>query len=295
MSDFPVRLFYSATNGFQFVLSRGDDYLYDLTLSSGAVTAGQWYHVVAVYRQNGQCELWVNGAMVASQTIGFTITGNSRNWKLANATENTGGTDIAAFSGMLADAAIYGTALSGARIQAHYAANGTGNLKQIDYPDGTSEIYHYENTAVPHQLTGVSYREANSATSRYSTFAYDSNGKAHSTEHAGGAESFTFAYGSATQTTVTDAGGTAELNSFGSQFGVNTLRSQVNQVDGKSLTQTFDSNNNLTCRKDAEGHLTTYAHNASNQRTSMIEGRAGTCTSPTNTAVTRTTSFAYLS
>lgn len=174
-----------------------------------------------------------------------------------------------------------------------YAYNGN-RLTSVTYEDTSQRIYHYENALFSSALTGVSYREASGTTSRYSTFSYYNNGKAKSTEHAGGTERFTLNYNSSVQTTVTDAASTVEVNVFGSQLDVNTLRSSTNQVDGKTLTQTFDSNNNLACRKDAEGRVTTYTYNGSNQRTSTTYGRTGTCASPVNTSATRTTSFTYL-
>lgn len=49
--------------------------------------------------------------------------------------------------------------------------------------------YHYEDSRFPGALTGKSFNSE-----RYSTFAYDSEGRAVSTEHAGGVERYTFSY-----------------------------------------------------------------------------------------------------
>jgi RHS repeat-associated protein len=293
--DFPVRLSYSPTNGFEFALSKGNDYSWDAILSSGAVTPSQWYHVVAVYRQNGLCELWVNGAMVASQSVNFTVSSNARPWKLANATENAGGANHAAFWGMLSEAAIYSTALPAARIQAHFDAMSPNNLTRVDYPDGTAKIYHYEDPTFRSHLTGISYVEAGGATTRYATYTYDTDGKAILTEYGGGTERFDLQYNSETETVVADAVGTVEVLTFSSTLGVKNLISRVNQADLKSLNQTFDARNNLTCRKDEEDRVTTYAYNATNQRLSKTEGLTGTCASPVTTSVTRTISYQYLS
>lgn len=54
------------------------------------------------------------------------------------------------------------------------------NLARVEYPDGTSRIYHYEDPDHPHALTGIT--DANG--DRFATFAYDSEGRAISTEHA---------------------------------------------------------------------------------------------------------------
>jgi YD repeat-containing protein len=144
--------------------------------------------------------------------------------------------------------------------------------------------------------------DAGGVTTRYSTYAYDATGKAIRTEHAqtdNGApqEKFTLNYESATQTTVvTDPVGMNEVMTFSTNLGVKSLVSKINQSDGKSVLQLFDANNNLTCRKDEENHVTTYAYSATNQRTGMTEGLTGDCTNPANVpGVSRTTTYEYLS
>ena len=176
-----------------------------------------------------------------------------------------------------------------------YGYDAQNNLIRVDYPDGTAKLYHYENSAFPHHLTGISFVEADGTTTRYATYTYDSDGKAISTEHAGGQERFTLGYHSGTQTAVTDAAGTQEVMTFATNLGMRNLVSKVNLADGKSLEQVFDANNNLICRKDEEGRVTTYTYNATNQRTSVTEGLSGTCAAPAATSATRTTTYQYLS
>lgn len=63
-----------------------------------------------------------------------------------------------------------------------------GQLVTVVYPDDTPsddldnprKLYHYENTAFPHHLTGITDENGH----RYATYAYDATGKAISTEHA---------------------------------------------------------------------------------------------------------------
>lgn len=76
-----------------------------------------------------------------------------------------------------------------------YTANALGNrrhrLAATTLP-GAPETrigYHYEDSRHPGGLTGKSFNG-----SRYSTFAYDAQGRATSTEHAGGVERHTFQY-----------------------------------------------------------------------------------------------------
>jgi RHS repeat-associated protein len=182
-----------------------------------------------------------------------------------------------------------------------FSYDGNNNLTRVDYPDNTARIYHYENTQFPNYLTGISYVDAQSVTTRYATYAYDANGKAVKTEHAqtdngSPQEKFMLAYDSDTQTTVTDSVGMREVMTFSTNLGVKNLVNKINQSDGKSVQQIFDANNNLTCKKDEENRVSTYAYNTTNQRTGMTEGLTGDCANPVPMVdVTRTTNYAYLS
>ena len=176
-----------------------------------------------------------------------------------------------------------------------YASTVRGyNVTRVDYPDGSAKIYHYEDARFPNSLTGISFVESNGTVTRYANYAYDFQGKAILTEHLGGPKA-TLTYNSATQTTVTDGTNTAEVLTFAKTLNVKNLTSKLNQADGKSLKQTFDARNNLTCRKDEEGRVTTYAYNGTNQKNSMTEGLVGDCTNPIATSATRTTTYQYLS
>jgi len=83
----------------------------------------------------------------------------------------------------------------------------------------------------------------------------------------------------AASTMVTDAVGTQELWAFQDVLGAQKLTSKINQVDGKGITQTWDANGNML-------RVTSYAYNATNQRTSMTEA--------SGTPEARTTSYEYV-
>jgi RHS repeat-associated protein len=176
-----------------------------------------------------------------------------------------------------------------------YTYDANNNLIKVTYPSGEATLYHYENSSFPHHLTGISYQESNGHITRYSTYAYDPSGKAVLTEHAGGTHRATLQFNSPNQTTIRDAANTATVMTFATNLGIKNLVSKVNQADGKSLTQTFDVNNNLTCRKDEEGRVTRYTYNSANQKTSETVGLLGSCASPITTAATRTTTYQYVS
>jgi YD repeat-containing protein len=86
---------------------------------------------------------------------------------------------------------------------------------------------------------------------------------------------------------VTDAVGTQELWTFEEVLGSQKLVSRINQTDIKGITQTFDANGNRLSRTDAEGRVTNYAYNATNQKISMTEG--------VGTIEARTTNYQYVS
>ncbi|GAB4507097.1 MAG: hypothetical protein Tsb0026_01240 [Sulfuricaulis sp.] len=184
-----------------------------------------------------------------------------------------------------------------------------GNLTRVRFPDGTAKIYYYEDANNPHSLTGISFVDSSGVATRYSTYAYDTTGKAIRTEHAqtdNGApqEKFTLNYNSDTQTTVTDPVGMNEVMTFTTNLGVKNLVTKTSSIDTKSLQQAFDANNNLTCRKDEENRVTLYNYNNTNQKLSTTEGLSGSdcntcltnpasCASPNNPS--RLTTYQYLS
>ncbi len=185
---------------------------------------------------------------------------------------------------------------AGATYRYSYDAN--NNLAQVTHPDNTAKIYHYESTAFPHHLTGISYVDVSGVTTRYSTYQYHPDGRASLTEHAtttneAGQESYSFTY-SRNQTTVTDAAGTQEVLTFATNLGIRNLTGKTNLNDNKTVTQTFNASNNLTCKKDEEGRVTTYTYNATNQKASETVGLVGDCANPATTPETRTTTYQYL-
>ena len=76
-----------------------------------------------------------------------------------------------------------------------YSYDSYHRLVRVEYPDGTTRQYHYENADFYYALTGIT--DENGV--RYATFAYDSQGRAISTEHAdvgsGAQEKFQIDYG----------------------------------------------------------------------------------------------------
>jgi hypothetical protein len=73
----------------------------------------------------------------------------------------------------------------------HLTYDSNLNLTKIVWPDGKNRTFVYERADLPWALTGVI--DENSV--RFSTFGYDTAGRAISTEHAGGKNKFSTSYG----------------------------------------------------------------------------------------------------
>lgn len=166
-----------------------------------------------------------------------------------------------------------------------YAYDANNNLVSVTYPDSKTRQYLYENTTYPHALTGITDENG----SRFATIAYDSNGRAISTEHAGGSERVAFAYSSGS-TAITDAIGTVRTLNFQTVLGAIKIGS-TSQPGGSgsapaSSTMTFDANGNVASRTEFNGNLTTYVYDLTrNLETSRTEGltSAGAKTPATRT------------
>lgn len=172
-----------------------------------------------------------------------------------------------------------------------YAYDANNNLTRVTYPDTRARNYVYENASLPNVLTGIIDENSD----RFATYGFNSQAAATLSEHAGGAERHTLAYVSPTRTDITDAANNVTSYTFSDQLGVFNLVNRSMAADGKALTQTFNANNNLTCKRDEEGRVTTYAYNSVSQRTSMTEGLSGSCAAPVTTSATRTIGYTYLS
>ncbi len=193
-----------------------------------------------------------------------------------------------------------------------YAYDANNNLSTVTYPDGTVKTYLYDESAevpsgssFPNALTGIVDQNGN----RYATFGYDTSGRLVLSEHAQttnsvGQDQYTFSYDSATQTTATDAAGNKTVLTFSTNLGVkNVIAKQVYNTSGGAvgdpLTRAFDGDNNLLCREDYAGHVTTYTYDSTNQMVSKTEGQTGDCNNyPSDVAstyATRTITYSYLS
>ncbi|MBX3671703.1 MAG: VCBS repeat-containing protein [Burkholderiales bacterium] len=179
-----------------------------------------------------------------------------------------------------------------------YSTSGD-NLLSVTYPDGRTRAYHYNEpantggTSQPNALTGITDENA----ARFATYKYDSQGRVTRSEHAGGADGFTFSYGVSGASSYVDPLGAARATEHSVILGVakRTSTTEPCPACGGSVTnlRTFDANGNLASEKDFNGNLTCFSHDpARNLETGRTEGlsAAGTCAARVTTDATRTIS-----
>ena len=140
-----------------------------------------------------------------------------------------------------------------------YSGNKSVNLSTITYPDGKIRRYVYENVALPNALTGIIDENGK----RFATWSYDAQGRALSSEHAGGAEKVSFTYG-INSTQVTDALASVRTYNFETVLGVVRNKGQ-SQPGGSGCAAasnlvTYDVNGNIASQTDFNGNKTTYSY-----------------------------------
>nr|MBL8412737.1 hypothetical protein [Dechloromonas sp.] len=121
-TDFPFALLINADGSLSAKIDSGNDYSTDqiLTTAAGLVAALTPHHAAYVHRDNGLCEIYLDGVQVASVTIAFAMATGSRYWTWgAPALPYGGGAGTQGFKGRMAGATLFDHALSADRIAAH--------------------------------------------------------------------------------------------------------------------------------------------------------------------------------
>lgn len=152
-----------------------------------------------------------------------------------------------------------------------YAYNANDYLSSVTYPDNLGvRTYHYEDSAQPGGLTGISINGT-----RYSRYAYRSDGKVASSGLEGGVERSTFAYG---------AGYTDVTNALGQ-----TTRYTISTIDGnKRITgvnrpaspacpagardTAYDASGNIDFEVDGVGVKTDYTYDSDHRLVQKVSG-----------------------
>ena len=163
-----------------------------------------------------------------------------------------------------------------------YAYDSTGRLTSVTYPDAKSRSFVYENASFPHALTGI-FDESGA---RWGTFAYDTQGRAISTELAGTVERYQVSYPSTNSASVIDPLGTARSYSYGTTFGKlavtgGSLPSGTGEADASSRVQ--DANGLITSETDFKGVQTTTTWDVARRLPTSVTRAAGTPEAQTTT------------
>jgi len=167
-----------------------------------------------------------------------------------------------------------------------YRYDANDNLQFVDNPDGTTKQYHYEDTAFPHALTGITDERG----IRYSTFSYDYEGRAILSTHAGNAQRVDIVYNADGTRTVSNSLGHPSTYSTAVQFGV----ALVTDVSGPGCSSCgggnsgygYDPANNNLLSKTENGITTQY-------RNYDAKGQYGYKIEAVGTAEERRTDYTY--
>ncbi len=154
-------------------------------------------------------------------------------------------------------------------IIADYTYGGGGELLTVTYADNSGYVFAYDSAL---RLTSVSDKLGNVLEAH----AYDSQGRATTSQKHGGVELYTLTYVSATRTDVTDALGRVTKYFFDKT----KARNVVTSVEGlcscggggsQVTTWTYDNNLNVTSSTDALGRITSYTYDSAGNVLTVID------------------------
>ena len=167
-----------------------------------------------------------------------------------------------------------------------YGYDANNNLTSVKHPDGTTRTYQYENPSYINALTGLIDEDNNA----YANWQYDSEGRATSSQHAGGVDLTTITYNDDSSTTVTDADGNAHTYQVAPVF--NVIRPVA--ITGAAFLPAggsafgYDANGFINSVTDFDGNVTTYVNNARGLPTREVDA-SGTAIARTTTTTWETT------
>ncbi|MCB1784523.1 MAG: RHS repeat protein, partial [Alphaproteobacteria bacterium] len=157
-----------------------------------------------------------------------------------------------------------------------YSYDTNGNLETVTKPDTNTIGYHYEDTSYIHALTGVTDESG----VRFSSFGYDTNGKAILAERAGNVESVDISYNSGQTSTTTNELGKDTTYYYTNIWDVR----KIVQMDGAATTNTaaasryfnYDDKGRLIGKTDWENNTTRYQYDDRGNITKIIKAAGET-------------------
>ena len=149
-----------------------------------------------------------------------------------------------------------------------YAYDANNNLVSVTHPDGGVRKYLYGNTSFPNALTGITDEDGNA----FASWTCDTQGRAISSQHAGGADLTTVTY-AGTTSTATDADGNAHAYTLATLFNVvkPTALSGAVYPPAGGQAFTYDVNGFPASKTDFNGNVTAYTHDTRGDQTARTE------------------------
>lgn len=143
-------------------------------------------------------------------------------------------------------------------------------LVAVVFPDGSDREYHYEHVVFPHLLTGITDENEG----RFSTYHYDSSGKAVGSEHAGGVEKVSITRNADGTMVFTDPLGHTSIYRYvavqhARKF--HTADSPCSTCTNTDRLREYDVYGRVTRRVDFNGTVTEYVRGSSGVELSRTE------------------------
>ncbi|MBV1929659.1 MAG: hypothetical protein KUG81_09135, partial [Gammaproteobacteria bacterium] len=131
-------------------------------------------------------------------------------------------------------------------------------LIQVTYQDAALRTYHYENADYINNLTGITDENGR----RYSTFAYDSQGRVTLSTHSNNADRTDLTYNTDGTTTVLDVTGETRVYNF-QQVGDRKVLTGIDggaciNCESKEASYSRDANGFITDKTDLNGNIARY-------------------------------------
>ncbi len=158
-----------------------------------------------------------------------------------------------------------------------YAYDANDNLEFVTYPDAAVRQYLYEDVGLPNHLTGI----IDENTDRYSTYAYDTEGRGTLSERVGGLDSATIAYNVDGTTTLTLGNGATRTYWFDVEQGDRKTTLVTGDVcsmcpGGNVMDRVYDANGFTDEVIDWEGNTTQTIRNAEGLIETRVEAKGST-------------------
>ena len=128
ISQFPVLMDVGANASILVYLSKGNDFTPDLVLTSPPLSFNVWHHIALTYQSNTSAALYIDGVLISSSPINFTINTNATTWAFGRASvESGGGIGGTYFKGKMDEVRIWNVARTESQILATMNSQLTGN------------------------------------------------------------------------------------------------------------------------------------------------------------------------